>query len=58
MVLFGLAGLVVGILLLAFGAFMVIGFPSAEEHQPYDFSVAGIVIGFIALAAGAVLVFL
>ncbi len=57
MVLFGLAGLIVGILLLLFGAFMVIGFPGSEEHQPYDFSVAGIVIGFVCLAIGVVLVF-
>ena len=57
MVLFGLAGLVIGILLLLFGAFMVIGFPAAEEHQPQSFSWAGIVMGFIALLIGAVLVF-
>lgn len=55
--MFGMAGLVIGILLLLFGAFMIFGFPAAEEHQPPSFSWAAIVIGFIVAIIGAVLVF-
>lgn len=57
MVVFGIAGLIIGVLLLAAGIFLIIGFPAAEEHQPTEFSLAGIVLGVIFLIIGAVLVF-
>ena len=55
--MFGWLGIAVGILFFLVGGFLVVFFPSTEEHQGDTFSITGIVIGFILLVAGFFLVF-
>ncbi|MBI4181673.1 MAG: hypothetical protein HY520_01770 [Candidatus Aenigmarchaeota archaeon] len=56
--MFGLSGLLAGILLLLAGIFLVFFFPGVTEHQPEADAYTGIVLGIIFLIAGAVLVFI
>jgi len=56
--MFGLVGIIVGILLLIAGFFLVFFFPLNVEHQPETMSITGIVIGILFLIIGFVLVFL
>jgi len=56
--MFGLIGIVIGILLLLVGIFLVFFFPSTMEHQPPGMSVTGVVLGLVLLVVGFVLVFL
>jgi hypothetical protein len=55
--MFGLLGVVIGIVLILLGGFLVFFFPSTTIHQGEDFGVAGVVLGFIILLIGGVLVF-
>jgi hypothetical protein len=55
--MFGILGFFIGILLGAFGLFMVVFFPNTQEHQAESFTVAGIVIGIISLVIGFLLIF-
>ncbi len=55
--MFGVIGIIVGILLGAFGLFMVFFFPTASEHQPEEFTIAGIIMGVVCLAASFFLIF-
>jgi hypothetical protein len=55
--MFGLLGIIFGIILFLVGGFLVIFFPSTEEHQGDTFSIVGILLGFIFLIAGFFLVF-
>ena len=55
--MFGWIGLLVGILFIAVGGFLVLFFPSTQEHQPGPFGVVGVVLGFILIALGGVLIF-
>jgi len=55
--MFGLSGIVVGILLFLIGIFLFFFFPGNESHQPGNFSIMGIIIGFILLVAGGILIF-
>ena len=55
--MFGVLGLIVGILLGAFGLFMVFFFPSVSEHQSNEFAISGIVIGIISLVISFLLIF-
>ena len=61
--MFGWTGIIIGILLLLFAAFMVFFFPAstmegASGHQPQGFSWNGILLGFIAGLIGVALIFL
>jgi hypothetical protein len=56
--MFGLAGIIVGILLLLFAAFMVFFFPAAQEHQPGGFGWNGVLFGFVVGIIGIALIFL
>jgi hypothetical protein len=56
--MFGPAGFIAGILLVAVGAFLVFFFPTAVTHQPQSMSLTGIVMGIIFLVVGFVLLFL
>lgn len=55
--MFGVLGFVFGILLGAFGLFMVFFFPSVGEHQEESFTIAGIVMGIISLVIAFFLIF-
>jgi hypothetical protein len=55
--MFGWIGIIIGILFFLVGGFLVIFFPSSEEHQGDTFSITGIVLGFILLIAGFFLIF-
>jgi hypothetical protein len=46
-----------GIVLIIFGVFMMIGFPEVGEYQPSGFSWAGVLIGLIMIALGIWLIF-
>lgn len=55
--MFGIVGILVGLLLILAGGFLVFFFPSTAEHQPSPFDVVGVVLGFIFIIAGGILVF-
>ena len=55
--MFGIIGILVGLLLIVVGGFLVFFFPSAWEHQPDPFGWVGVVLGFILIIIGGVLVF-
>ncbi len=55
--MFGIGGVIGGILLMLFGVFCVFFFPSSTTHQEQSLAVGGIVIGVISLIIGAMLVF-
>lgn len=55
--MFGWIGVLFGILLGAFGLFMVFFFPNVTEHQQEEFSISGIIIGIISLVASYFLIF-
>ncbi len=56
--MFGWLGIIIGILLFLLGGFLVVFFPSSEEHQGDSFSLTGVIMGFIFLIAAFFLVFL
>lgn len=56
--MFGWTGIIIGILLMLFAAFMIFFFPAAGEHQPLGTDVNGVILGFIAGIIGIALVFL
>lgn len=55
--MFGIGGLIGGVLLLLFGLFCVFFFPSSQTHQETELAIGGVVIGVISLIVGAILVF-
>ena len=54
--MFGVIGLLGGILLIFLGGFLVFFFPSEGRHQQQSLSMGGIIIGFIFLLFGFILV--
>jgi hypothetical protein len=56
--MFGIAGLLLGIVFVLVGLFMAFFFPTATIHQTEGFGLAGVIIGFIVLILGGILVFL
>jgi len=56
--MFGTIGLIVGILLILWGIYMIIFFPTQSQIQPENIGITGIIFGFILLAAGIILIFL
>ena len=55
--MFGILGILVGIVLILIGGFLVFFFPGTEEHQWPPFDIVGVVLGFILIIIGGVLVF-
>lgn len=55
--MFGWLGIAIGILLFLIGGFLVVFFPSTEEHQGDTFGLTGVILGFILLIAAFFLVF-
>lgn len=56
--MWGVLGVVAGIILILVGGFLIIFFPGTEEHQPLGFSILGIVMGFAFVIIGCLLIFL
>jgi len=56
--MFGWTGVIIGILLLLFAAFMIFFFPASKEHQPDPYGFNGVLFGFIAGLIGVALIFL
>ena len=55
--MFGIWGVVLGVILGAFGIFMVFFFPHEYLHQSEEFGITGIVMGIISLIASFFLIF-
>ena len=56
--MFGLGGIVAGIILILLGGALVFFFPgTAKEYQTFEFGIMGIVIGFVMIILGAILIF-
>ena len=59
--MFGITGIIVGIILIIIGLFIAIYLPGIsgglEMHQPQQFSVSFIIIGLFLIIIGGVLVF-
>lgn len=56
--MFGVLGILIGIVLGAIGVFLIFGFPANPEHQPKNFSIIGVIIGFILAITAGLLIFL
>jgi hypothetical protein len=56
--MFGIIGILGGLLLVIIGGFLVFFFPNTFEHQAPPFDTVGVVLGFILLIIGGVLIFL
>ena len=57
-VMFGIAGIVAGIVLVLISLFLIFFFPSTAELQPYAFDKNGVLLGFLLFFIGIVLLFL
>ena len=55
--MFGIIGLIIGILLILWGLYMIVFFPVQDQTQPEDIGIIGIVFGFVVLGIGIALVF-
>ena len=56
--MFGLGGLIAGILLILIGGGLIFFFPGTSgKYQPSEFSITIIVTGFVMIILGAVIVF-
>jgi uncharacterized membrane protein HdeD (DUF308 family) len=55
--MFGITGVIAGIIMIIVGGILVFFFPAASTYQPRDFSVLVVVIGFILIILGAVMAF-
>ncbi len=56
--MFGIAGIVAGIVLVLISLFLIFFFPSTAELQPYAFDKNGVLLGFLLFFIGIVLLFL
>jgi hypothetical protein len=56
--MFGLIGLIAGIILILISVFLIFFFPSTAELQSYSFGKNGVLFGFLLLFIGIVLLFL
>lgn len=55
--MFGIGGLILGIILILVGLFLAFLFPGVTMHQTESFGYSGIVLGFILLIIGGILIF-
>ncbi|UCD07198.1 MAG: hypothetical protein JSW41_05230 [Candidatus Aenigmatarchaeota archaeon] len=55
--MFGIGGLILGIILILIGLFLTFFFPGTQEHQPPPFGAVGIFLGLILIIIGGILVF-
>jgi hypothetical protein len=55
--MFGLTGLIAGIILIIIGAAMVFFFPGPGEYQPESFTLVVVVGGFVMIVLGAIMIF-
>ena len=56
--MFGVTGIIAGILMIIIGGLLVFFFPSATEYQPSDFGIIVIVVGFVMIILGGILIFI
>ena len=55
--MFGLGGMVAGILLILVGGALIFFFPSAVKYQPQDMGILVIIVGFVMVIIGAIFIF-
>ena len=55
--MFGLGGIVAGIVLILIGGAMVFFIPSSTTYQRGEMTAMGVVIGFVLIILGAILIF-
>jgi hypothetical protein len=55
--MFGMGGIVAGLILILIGGALVFVFPGPREYQPTTFTMTGIVTGFVMIILGAILIF-
>ena len=55
--MFGLAGVITGIILIVIGGLLVFFFPSASTYQPQEFGIVVVIAGFVMIILGAIMVF-
>ena len=55
--MFGLGGIIAGIMLILLGGALIFFFPSATKYQPDSMGVIVVVIGFVMVILGAVIIF-
>ncbi len=56
--MFGLTGVIVGIILIVIGGALVFFFPASSQYQPQEFGIAAVVAGFVMIILGAIMVFM
>jgi hypothetical protein len=55
--MFGLAGLIAGIILILIGGALVFFFPASSQYQPQEFGIVAVVAGFVMIILGAIMIF-
>ncbi len=56
--MFGMKGIIGGIVLIIIGIFFVFIFPGASSYQPEKFSIVAILLGLILIITGVILIFI
>ena len=56
--MFGLGGIIAGIVLVIIGGAMVFFIPSATTYQRGEMTTMGVVIGFVLIILGAIIIFI
>ena len=55
--MFGLSGIIGGLILIIIGGLMVFLFPGSSNYQPKDMSMFVVIVGFIMIIIGGILIF-
>ncbi len=55
--MFGITGVIAGIIMIIIGGLLVFFFPSASIYRPQEFDIAIVVAGFVMIILGAIMVF-
>ena len=55
--MFGIAGVIAGVVLILLGGLIMFLFPGSDKYQPDDFSVVMVVVAIVMIILGGILVF-